>query len=74
MHAAMPWLRKDRQRRLLLLRFKQQNPGNVCFPPEIMRRLAPQSRAVAALWEDGEVRTIATQPGTRVLEGRDARL
>ena len=63
-HAAMPWIPTDRQRRMLLLRFKPQHRGTACFPPEIMRRLAPETRAVAELWGEGEVRAVATQPGS----------
>eukprot|EP01045_Picozoa_sp_COSAG04_P007952 COSAG04_NODE_431_length_14522_cov_23.420717_8_plen_364_part_00 len=63
-HAAMPWIPTDRQRRMLLLRFKPQHPDNACFPPEIVRRLAPETRAVAELWSEGEVRAVATQPGS----------
>ena len=63
-HAAMPWIPTDRQRRMLLLRFKPQHPGSACFPPEIMQRLAPETRAVAELWGEGEVRAVATQPGS----------
>ena len=63
-HAAMPWIPTDRQRRMLLLRFKPQHPDNACFPSEIMRRLAPETRAIAELWGEGEVRAVAAQPGS----------
>ena len=49
---------------MLLLRFKPQHPDSACFPPEIMQRLAPETRAVAELWGEGEVRAVATQPGS----------
>ena len=48
MHGALPWLPTDRQRRVLVLRYRPHIEDSRSFPPEILERLAPETRELAA--------------------------
>ena len=65
-HGVLVWKPKDRDRRFLILRYKTQffqderglrDP----FPPEVMDRLSPETKALAAHGSEWEIKDLVKQ-------------
>jgi hypothetical protein len=65
-HGALPWLPRDRQRRLLVLRYHPQEKGDRRMSPEILSRLAPETRELTEPMGIAGVKVVARQPVVRL--------
>ena len=65
-HGVLVWKPTDRDRRFLILRYKtqffQDERGiRESFPPEVMERLSPETKALAAYGSEWEVKELVKQ-------------
>ena len=72
-HGALPWLPTDRQRRVLVLRYRPHTQDSRSFPPEILARLAPETRELAAPMGTEGVKDVAKMRVVTLSEGGSAR-
>ena len=68
-HGALPWLPTDRQRRVLVLRYRPHTQDSRSFPPEILERLAPETRELAAPMSEEGVKDVAKMRVVTLSEG-----
>ena len=65
-HGVLMWKPKDRDRRFLILRYKTQffrdeRGIREVFPPEVMERLSPETKALAAYESEWEIKDLVKQ-------------
>jgi hypothetical protein len=58
-HGALPWTPRDRQRLILVLRYRLQTVGAADLPVEIVERLLPEVRELVAAAGHGDRKVIA---------------
>ena len=65
-HGVLAWKPEDRDRRFLILRYKTQffldeRGIRDAFPPEVMARLSPETKALAAYGSEWEIKDLVKE-------------